>query len=43
MMLCGLVAATLATGAEVAAMKVRRLGGTGLLRGAAKESDLSGV
>jgi hypothetical protein len=33
MMLCGLVAATLATGAEVAAMKVRRLGGTGLLRG----------
>jgi hypothetical protein len=30
MMLCGLVAATLATGAEVAAMKVRRLGRTGL-------------
>ena len=29
MMLCGLVAATLATGAEVAAMKVRRLGRTG--------------
>ena len=29
MMLCGLVAATLATGAELAAMKVRRLGGTG--------------
>jgi hypothetical protein len=29
-MLCGLVAATVATGAEVAAMKVRRLGGTGL-------------
>ena len=28
-MLCGLVAATLATGAEVAAMKVRRLGRTG--------------
>ena len=29
MMLCGLVAATLATGAELAAIKVRRLGGTG--------------
>jgi aryl-alcohol dehydrogenase-like predicted oxidoreductase len=30
MMLCALVAATLATGPEVAAMKVRRLGRTGL-------------
>jgi len=30
MMMCALVAATLATGPEVAAMKVRRLGGTGL-------------
>jgi hypothetical protein len=29
-MLCALVAATLATGPEVAAMKVRRLGRTGL-------------
>jgi hypothetical protein len=33
MMLCALVAATLATGAEVAAMKVRRLGRTGLSLG----------
>jgi myo-inositol catabolism protein IolS len=30
MMMCALVAATLATGPEVAAMKVRRLGRTGL-------------
>jgi hypothetical protein len=30
MMLCGLVAATLATGPEVAAMRLRRLGRTGL-------------